>query len=186
MTLYINACVRADSRTKKLAEALLTKLFDEIMEVKLEDIDFPVTDEKFLGKRDSLIQQGRFDDDSFELARQFAGADTIVIAAPYWDLSFPAMLKQYIERINVLGITFEYTPEGFPKGLCRASKLYYVMTAGGNYVPEEYGFGYIKTLARNFYGIEDAELIKAVGLDIDGVDSDGIIETAINGIKNQE
>jgi FMN-dependent NADH-azoreductase len=71
------------------------------------------------------------------------------------------MLKQYIEAINVLGITFEYTPEGIPKGLCKAKKLYYVMTAGGNYVPEEFGFGYIKALAQNFYGIEDIELIKA-------------------------
>ena len=100
MTLYINACVRADSRTKKLAEALLTKLSDEIMEVKLEDIDFPVTDEKFLGKRDSLIQQGRFDDDSFELARQFAGADTIVIAAPYWDLSFQLLDNQKYDKVD--------------------------------------------------------------------------------------
>ena len=60
----------------------------------------------------------------FELARQFAAADQIVIAAPYWDLSFPAALKQYFEQINVLGITFAYTPEGVPKGLCRARKLY--------------------------------------------------------------
>ena len=33
----------------------------------------------------------------FDLAGQFAGADTIVIAAPFWDLSFPAALKQYMQ-----------------------------------------------------------------------------------------
>ncbi|MBE5911234.1 MAG: ACP phosphodiesterase [Pseudobutyrivibrio sp.] len=165
MTLYINACVREKSRTEILSNELLSKL-GEYEEVKLENIDFPKTNEAFLKKRDSLIASRTFDDPMFDLARQFAKAETIVIAAPYWDLSFPAMLKQYIEHINVLGITFEYTPEGIPKGLCRASRLYYVMTAGGTYVPEEFGFGYIKSLAENFYGIRDIKLIKATGLDI--------------------
>jgi len=165
MTLYINACVREKSRTEILSNELLSKL-GEYEEVKLENVDFPKTNEAFLKKRDSFIASRTFDDPMFDLARQFAKAETIVIAAPYWDLSFPAMLKQYIEHINVLGITFEYTPEGIPKGLCRASKLYYVMTAGGTYVPEEFGFGYIKSLAENFYGIRDIKLIKATGLDI--------------------
>ncbi len=177
MTLYINACVREKSRTEILSNELLSKL-GEYEEVKLENVDFPKTNEAFLKKRDSLIASRTFDDPMFDLARQFAKAETIVIAAPYWDLSFPAVLKQYIEHINVLGITFEYTPEGIPKGLCRASRLYYVMTAGGTYVPEEFGFGYIKSLAENFYGIRDIKLIKATGLDIFGADENAILEEA--------
>ena len=183
MILFVDACVRKDSRTKRLAEALLEKLGENVAGVSLEDISFGVTDETYLKKRDDLIAKGAFEDDMFALARQFAEADAIVIAAPYWDLSFPAMLKQYIEAINVLGITFEYTPEGFPKGLCKANKLYYVMTAGGNYVPEEFGFGYIKALAQNFYGIENVELIKATGLDIIGADSEALINETINNLK---
>ncbi|SCY57794.1 NAD(P)H-dependent oxidoreductase [Butyrivibrio sp. INlla14] len=178
MILFVDACVRAHSRTKKLAEALLTKLNEETIHISLEDISFAVTDEDYLKKRDDLISKGAFDDDMFALARQFATADTIVIAAPYWDLSFPAKLKQYIEAINVLGVTFEYTSDGFPKGLCKADKLYYVMTAGGNYVPEEFGFSYIKALAQNFYGIKDVEMIKAIGLDIMGADVEAIMDEA--------
>jgi FMN-dependent NADH-azoreductase len=102
MVLFVNACVRSDSRTRKLAEAVLFKISGDYEEIKLEDINFPKTDEAFLKKRDNLIAEQRFDDDSFAMARQFSAADTIVIAAPYWDLSFPAMLKQYIEHINVL------------------------------------------------------------------------------------
>ncbi|WP_029318959.1 NAD(P)H-dependent oxidoreductase [Butyrivibrio sp. AE3004] len=183
MILFIDACVRENSRTKRLAQALLKKLNEEVFRVALKEISFSVTDETYLQKRDNLISQGAFDDDMFALARQFAEADTIVIAAPYWDLSFPAMLKQYIEAINVLGITFEYTPEGFPKGLCMANKLYYVMTAGGNYVPTDYGFGYIETLAQNFYGIKTVELIKATGLDIIGADEEAILNEAISTIS---
>ncbi|MBP3279333.1 MAG: ACP phosphodiesterase, partial [Butyrivibrio sp.] len=89
----------------------------------------------------------------------------------------------YIEHINVLGITFEYTKEGTPVGLCKADRLYYVMTAGGAFVPEEYGFGYVKVLAQSFYGIDNVKLIKAVGLDIYGADVDQIMNKAIRGIN---
>ncbi len=194
MILLVNACVRRDSRTKILAERLLAKLKEDtesnpendikntaenvIEELRLEEMSFPAADEAFLQKRDALLAAGKFEEPLFAPARQFASADTIVIAAPYWDLSFPAALKQYIEQVNVVGITFEYTPEGFPRGLCRAKKLYYVMTAGGTYVPEEFGYGYVKALAQNFYGIQDVELIKAVGLDIIGADVNKIIGEA--------
>ena len=49
------------------------------------------------------------------------------------------------------------------------------MTAGGMYVPEEFGYGYVKALAQNFYGIKDCELIKTVGLDLDLTDEEGIM-----------
>ena len=54
----------------------------------------------------------------FYYARQFAEADQIVIAAPFWDLSFPAILKAYMEQITVSGITFEYI-NGRPCGRCK-------------------------------------------------------------------
>ena len=186
MILFIDACVRENSRTKRIAEALLTKLPDEVCRIRLADINWEVTDEVYLRKRDGLIAKGAFDDEMFALARQFAKADRVVIAAPYWDLSFPAVLKQYIEAINVTGITFEYTAEGFPRGLCKADKLYYVMTAGGNYLPEEFGYGYIKALSENFYGIREVYLIKATGLDIYGADVEAIVNDTIRKIENME
>lgn len=179
MVLYINACVRRDSRTQRLAQALLEQFDDEIQEVRLEDIPLEKSDEAFLDTRDQLIEAGEFDHEMFALARQFAAADVIVMAAPYWDLSFPASLKQYMEKVTVNGITFVYTPEGFPKGLCKARKLYYIMTAGGDYAPEEYGFGYIQALAAGYYGITDSKLIKALGLDIVGADVEAILKRCI-------
>ena len=75
--------------------------------------------------RDRLISEGSLDSPVFDLARQFSEAETIVIAAPYWDLSFPAVLKQYFEQVNVVGITFRYTEEGIPEGLCKADRIFY-------------------------------------------------------------
>ena len=186
MNLFVNACVRTDSRTKRLADCLLSKLGGTWMEHRLSDAEFPKADEGFLRLRDDLITNGGFDDPLFRYAREFAAADTIVIAAPYWDLSFPAVLKQYLEQINVLGITFRYSSEGIPVGLCKAKKLYYITTAGGVYVPTDYGFGYVKELAHSFYGIRDVRLIKAVGLDIDGAKENDIIRSCMKEIERMD
>ena len=175
-TLFINACVRKESRTKKLAEKLLTQLNTPYEEVRLEDIDFPAVNEEYLAKREKLIAAGDDKNEMLSLARQFSEAETIVIAAPFWNLSFPASLKQYLELINVVGITFKYSTEGIPVGLCKAKKLFYITTAGGDFVPEEFGFGYVKALAQNYYGISDVQLIKATGLDIEGADVNAILE----------
>lgn len=183
MILFINACVRAESRTKRLAYHYLHCIGESYEEVDLSEIHFPVVDECFLRKRDSLIAAKAYDDPLFSLARQFAEAERIVVAAPYWDMSFPGSLKLYLEQINVLGITFEYTPEGVPRGLCRAKELCYVMTAGGTFCPEEYGYGYVKALAENFYGIAKVSLVKAVGLDIFGADVEGILHEACRRIQ---
>ncbi len=182
--LYINACVRKESRTRRLAEKLLLKLGEPFEEIRLEDVVFPVVDEDFLSKRDRLISEGDYQAPLFDLARQFSKAATIVIAAPFWDLSFPAALKQYLEQINVTGITFKYSAEGVPIGLCRAKRLFYVTTAGGPYVPEAYGFGYVKALAEAYYGIPDVRKIEAVGLDIDGADVDAIMKSAEGALSD--
>ena len=140
--LYINACVRQESRTKRLAEKLLLKLGESYEEIRLDETVFPVVNEEYLCKRDQLISKGDFKNTMFDLARKFSEAEIIVIAAPYWDLSFPALLKQYLEQISVVGITFKYSENGVPVGLCRADRLFYVTTAGGNEVPDIFGFGY--------------------------------------------
>ena len=185
MILYVNACVRRDSRTKRLAECLLEKLDEPFTEVRLENIVFPVTNEAFLTKRDELIEAEDFSNPAFSLAKQFAAADRIVIAAPYWDLSFPASLKQYLEKINIPGVTFFYTPEGIPQGLCRAEELVYVTTAGGTFVPEEFGFGYVKALAQNYYGIPNVRLVRAAGLDLDGADPERILREAAAALTGE-
>ena len=45
--LYINACVRDGSRTKRIADYLLSKLDGEVEQVNLIDIDFPKTDQGY-------------------------------------------------------------------------------------------------------------------------------------------
>ena len=174
--LYVNACVRPGSRTRKMAEHLLKRLGGAIEELDLASEQMRPLDRKQLELRDRLIALGSFDDTMFRYARQFAEADEIVIAAPYWDLSFPASLKTYIERINAIGVTFDYNENNVPYGLCRAKRVFYVTTAGGEILSDTYGFGYIQMLCERFYGIGDVRYIKAEGLDVAGADVNAILK----------
>ena len=120
MTLYINCCVREESRTKRLAKAVLHKLGGDFTELNLYEENLKPLDRETLNRRTALIEKGDYSDPMFDYAKQFANADTIVIAAPYWDLSFPSTLKIYIENIYVTGIVSAYDESGMPVGLCKA------------------------------------------------------------------
>lgn len=174
--LFVNSCVRKNSRTLVLAKTVLGKLGGVYDEVNLlhEGLK-PLTDES-LEKRELFVSKGDFSDDMFGQAKNFADADIIVIAAPYWDLSFPSLLKVYLEHITVCGITFEYK-KGVPYGLCKAKRLIYVTTAGGK-IFFDFGFEYIKTLAEKFFSISDNICFKAEELDIRGADTERIMADA--------
>ena len=177
MILYINCCVREDSRTDELAHEVLRRLGGTFTELKISELNLLPLSRERLERRTALLEAEAYDDPMFDLARQFAAADTIVISAPYWDLSFPAELKLYIENIYATGIVSEYTEDGQPHGLCQAGCLYYVTTAGGPYDPA-YSFDYLKTLAVQYLGVKEAKLIKAEMLDIVGNDPRAILDKA--------
>lgn len=181
--LFINACVRDSSRTLNLARYLLNRISAEVMEVNLEAENIKPLTKESLAKRDRLLSEGKLEDDFFCYARQFAGADCIVIAAPYWDFGFPALLKIFLEAVTVSGITFCYDG-GRPRGLCKANKLFYVTTAGGP-IMSDFGYPYVKSLAENLYGIEDTIRINAENLDIDGADIANALKRAKQEIDNQ-
>ena len=86
--LYINSCIRKQSRTKILADHLLQKMGGEIKEIVLSEEKISPIDDSFLQKRDKFISEYNFDDEIFLYAKDFAESDIIVVAAPYWDLSY--------------------------------------------------------------------------------------------------
>lgn len=175
--LFINACVRPESRTLELARLALEQLRGQVTEVNLErEAIVPLTG-KTLEQRTAALEAQGAAAPCFRYARQFAAADAIVVAAPYWDLSFPASLKAYIEAINVVGVTFQYNAQGVPESLCKAKELYYIMTAGGP-VFADFGYGYVKAMAEAFYHIPTIRCVKAEGLDIIGADVEGILAAA--------
>ena len=183
-TLFINACAREESRTLRLAEAAVERIGGLVDRLDLYAEDLRPLDAAGLAERDTLLARGELSAHAFRYARQFAAADEIVIAAPYWDLSFPSILKCYIEAICVNGVTFCYNENGVPQGLCNARRVTYVTTAGGFLLPGDCGFGYIKQLCNGLFGIGEVTLVKAEGLDIVGADVKGILASAEGKLKD--
>jgi FMN-dependent NADH-azoreductase len=175
--LFINACVRPNSRTLDLANHVLKSFQGEVEEVKLYSQQLAPLTLEDLQLRDRSSQNKDFSSKTFNLSKQFATADVIVISAPYWDLSFPAVLKSYLEHVTVNGITFKYGENGIPYGLCKAKRLIYVTTAGGP-INQNFGYDYVSALAKNFYGIQEVQCVKAQGLDVYGANVKEIIEKA--------
>ena len=178
--LFINACVRPDSRTAELSKHLLHILEGDVTEVNLYNEELLPICNKDIEKR----AQHDFSGEKFEYAEQFSKADVIVVGAPFWDLSFPAVLKLYFENVTVSGITFEYSEKGFPVSKCNAEKLYYITTSGGYIGNNNFGFDYVKALAENFFGIDDISFYSAEGLDIFGADVKEIMNEAKEHITN--
>ena len=182
MKLFINACVRRESRTRRLAEAVMAEEREAYKEVYVPAINFPKVDEAFIDWRNDCVARGDYASPVFDLAKDFAKAEEIVVAAPFWDLSFPAALKQYLEQICVVGLTFFYNEHDVPCGLCRAKRLTYVTTAGGPIFSEDPGYGYVRALATAFFGIKETRMVKAENLDIRGADVEEILKRAMEQV----
>lgn len=133
--LFVNACVREESRTRRLCEAYIRTRWNRqdlvVKEVELNrEFLVPLTRES-LSQRDRDIADGNLSGEAYAHARAFAEADEILIGAPYWDCSFPAMLKIYLEQVCVNGITIRYGKDGRPVKICACDRLNVVTTVGG-------------------------------------------------------
>ena len=181
--LFVDACMRGPeaSRTWQLSQAFLSACQArwpeaEIRRRDLTDGALPPLTAALAEERDRRVLN-QPQDPMFDPAWEMQKADMVVIAAPYWDLSFPSALKIYLEWASVLGITFHYTREGMQEGLCRADRLVYITTAGGMLEGQNFGFDYVRGLGRMF-GIPQAHCLAAQGLDIQGNDPEALLARA--------
>lgn len=184
--LVIDCCLRGeDSATRRYYQAYLEAATPERVEmVELARLGLRPLDLETLALRDRLSAEGRFDHVLFHLARQFRDAEEILIAAPFWDLSFPSLLKVYLEQVSVAGLTFGYTQEGQCVGHCRARRLLYFSTCGG-YVGEEHlGFAYVKALGA-MLGIPECVPYILEGLDIDPAQRETVLAEGILRLRSQ-
>ena len=129
-----------------------------------------------LNERDGYVRAGDWSHPMFDLGKQYRDADYIVIGTPYWDLSFAAILKVYLENIMVADLTFGCNDQGF-YGLCKGKKMVYITTGGGIIDGQNFGYDYMKAIAE-MTGIDETECFYAQNLDIVGFDADAIMEAA--------
>ena len=179
--LFVNACGGNEaSHTLRLCRAYLEG--DPYDEVDLAVLDLRPLTAAQAADRAVREAAGAWDDPMFGLAHQLAAADEVVVGAPYWDLSFPAALKVYVEHASVNGATFHYTEEGRYEGLCRSRRMVYVSSCGGYVAGANYGYEYMCGIARMF-GLGETFQIAAEGMDVRGVDTDAVMADALARVR---
>lgn len=182
--IFIDACMRAGSRTKQIAMPIIAELRKRysVETVDLTKNIYPVADNCTLEDRN----QGVVPADHVNLAKKIAAADRIVIAAPFWDMSFPSALKVFFENMSLFGVTFD-TNEKECYGLCKAEKVMYITTRGMNIATGdllEQATPYIKALS-HLWGLGELTVIAAQNMDYSSAEEiENKIGTAVaEGLK---
>ena len=104
---------------------------------------------------------------SDRIVREVQEADVLVIGAPMYNFSIPAVLKAWIDMLARARLTFRYTEDG-PEGLLKGKKAYVIVPTGGVPIgsPVDFVTPYLKQVL-GFVGIADIEFIGAKGADRD-------------------
>jgi FMN-dependent NADH-azoreductase len=104
---------------------------------------------------------------SDELVAELVAADEYVVGVSMHNFGVPSVMKQWIDQIARVGVTFAYV-DGAPKGLLTGKKATFVLAAGGTYGPgsatESLNFvePYLKTIF-GFLGVSNVEFHTAGG-----------------------
>ena len=126
--LYIDACFRDEiSRTKRIATPIINELKNkyEVETFILDEMNLEIVKKDLIKKRNNK----EIPEEVLTWAKKVANADRIVIAAPFWGMSFPAALKNFFELVSIFSITFD-SNEITCFGLCKAEKFLYITTRG--------------------------------------------------------
>ena len=153
--VVINACVRqADSRTLRIAEPLIAALGERY---EITRYDLPEMEG---------VGRGEIPAWALAAAKAIAAADRILIAAPFWDMSFPAVLKAFFEQVSLFDVTFTDTGSTC-RGLCKAPKVLYITTRGMDIQtgdPREQATPYLSALG-SLWNLGELTTIAACNMD---------------------
>jgi FMN-dependent NADH-azoreductase len=173
--LQINSSARGQaSHSTRLANRIVERLRDADPEATLTLRDLrlqphPVLDEATLGalftpavqRTPEQAARVALDD---ALIAEVQAADVIVLGVPMYNFGVPASLKNWIDAIARVGVTFRYTLKG-PEGLLKGKKVYLALSRGGKYrnTPADTQVPYLKTVL-GFLGLTDIAFVYAEGL----------------------
>ena len=185
--LFVNACMRGkDSRTLQLCREFLKELTDglpgaEIIEHDLRTMGLKSVDQTVLDVKEPLCDRQAWEHPLFAPVLDFQSADAVVIGAPYWDMSFPSVLKVWVENMYVRNLTFKYVNDQ-SVGLCRGRESAYITTAGSPIGEHDWGAGYMRAVL-NTLGIPGFTRVSAEALDLKSSDCDAIMRGAMDDVR---
>ena len=174
--LQVNASARRDGNSTRVANTITERLRAENPEAELITRDLaasphPALDEGALTALTSPIdargpeQVARVALDD-ELIAELMAADVLVLGVPMYNFGVPAQLKNWIDAIARVGVTFRYTEQG-PQGLVEGKTVYVALARGGRHrdMESDSQVPYLKTVLA-FLGMTDVHFIYAEGLNM--------------------
>ena len=107
----------------------------------------------------------------------------VVLGVPMYNFGVPSQLKNWIDAIAKVGVTFRYTETG-PQGMLTGKKVYIFATRGGMYVgtPRDTQTGYVRDFLA-FLGMTDVEFVYAEGLAISEASKSASLAKARDTLK---
>ena len=88
--IYINSLIRQEeSRTRKLINPILESIKDEVQlkEINLNELPLiPYNVDSYQKK----VEHGT-DEIFYQISKEIANCDGLIIASPFWDMSFPSL-----------------------------------------------------------------------------------------------
>ncbi len=177
--LYIIANSKPEeiSSSKTVGRALVNSIMDKYKDLSLEELDLykehiPRPKYNYFSGRSALVssealskltaQEQNDVQQMSKLCDQFIAASVYIVISPMWSLSFPAVLKDYIDCIIQAEKTITF-PNDKPEGLLndRPRTFIYVQSSGAN-IPWimkpilDKGLNYVEDIMK-FIGIRNFE-----------------------------
>ncbi len=167
--LHVNSSARLeDSNSRIVSHYLVDQLKLPVIHRDVGQQPLP-----FISAEDLLGVHGSADSQRASLQAQLAlsetlidelrRADTLVLAAPMYNFSVPASMKQWIDAVCRAGVSFKYTDQG-PVGLLGVERAIVVTSSGGVPIGGDMDFAspYLERIC-HFIGIKEVFHISVSG-----------------------
>ncbi len=181
--LIIDAIGKDDksSRTKILAEAVISKIDETQYEIEYLDLtkeNIPFIDREVVEARKSQEYTSNKQKEALKYLNQFEAADKYIFIYQTWNWSVPANMKAYVDLIMVSGHNFTY--KGLKiVGLLENKSVILINTTGGPILGAKIG-GLTNNLNGNIYM---KKIVKILGIKNVDVYAIGAMSY---GFKNKE
>ena len=126
--IYVNAIIRKDeSRTKRLADGIISSIKDEVelKEINLNELPLNPYNEATYEDKVNNGTEELF----YNLSKEIAECDGLIVASPFWDMSFPSLLKSFLEKISLFDVMF-VSDDKRCIGIAKCPFMYYIVTRG--------------------------------------------------------
>jgi FMN-dependent NADH-azoreductase len=150
--LYISANPKPEnmSASRTVARALVNRIMEKYRDIEFESLDLyeqhiPQLKHSYFAGRSKIVSEEERQklpkeeqeevNQIIRLCDQFRDADTYVLAAPMWSLSFPSPVKEYMDCVIQAGKTIEFRGDK-PHGLLNnKARIFIYVQASGGHIP---------------------------------------------------